>query len=350
MATAVGPNIVEDGLVLSVDAGSERSYPRNNLDVSWLDYSSGLANGRYSILNSTQPYDILIKNNYASWIGSFSHDILSAENYTIMFDYVADASSSLVLDNDGVNDNNWNATIPVTTSVQTYNVTKAVTATGNIKFYTRRASGGNITISNFRFFKADTVDSLVGTNTGTLTNGAGFSNDNGGVFTFDGSNDFISFNSTLTFSSSNLSSVAWVKLDDYSSPQNPSIGFSPDSGSSGFRIYATSATGLGVWTRTGSGAGTSSINTSNGIPLNEWVQITFVLNGTNGKLYKNGTEVLSGTFTQPSVLSSAPVWISRYSGGGYYVDGESTACMLYNRALTAAEVTQNYNAQKNRFL
>lgn len=350
MATAVGPNIVEDGLVLSVDAGSERSYPRNNLDVSWLDYGSGLANGRYSILNSTQPYDILIKNNYTSWIGSFSHDILSAENYTIMFDYVADASSSLVLDNDGVNDNNWNATIPVTTSVQTYNVTKAVTVTGNIKFYPRRASGGNITISNFRFFKADTVDSLVDTNTGTLTNGAGFSSDNGGVFTFDGSNDFISFNSTLTFPSSNLSSVAWVKLDDYSSPQNASIGFSPDSGSSGFRIYAISANSLGVWTRTGVGTGTSAISTSNGIPLNEWVQITFVLNGTNGKLYKNGTEVLSGTFTQPSALSSAPVWISRYSGGGYYVDGESTACMLYNRALTAAEVTQNYNAQKNRFL
>lgn len=195
-----------------------------------------------------------------------------------------------------------------------------------------------------------TTTSLVDTNTGTLNNGVGFSSDNGGVFTFDGSNDFISFNSTLTFSSSNLSSVAWVKLDDYSSPQNASIGFSPDSGSSGFRIYAVSANSLGVWTRTGVGTGTSAISTSNGIPLNEWVQITFVLNGTNGKLYKNGTEVLSGTFTQPSALSSAPVWISRYSGGNYYVDGESTACMLYNRALTAAEVTQNYNAQKNRFL
>lgn len=194
------------------------------------------------------------------------------------------------------------------------------------------------------------VSSLSELNTGTLTNGVGFSNDNGGTFTFDGSDDFISFNSTLTFTSVNLSSVAWVRLDDYSSPQNASIGFSPDSGSSGFRIYSMSATGLGVWTRTGVGGSVTSISTSNGIPLNEWVQITFVLNGTNGKLYKNGTEILSGTFTQPAVLSSAPVWISRYSGGGYHVDGESTACMLYNRALTAAEVLQNYNAQKSRFI
>ena len=195
-----------------------------------------------------------------------------------------------------------------------------------------------------------TTTSLVNSNTGTLTNGAGFNSDNGGSFTFDGVNDFISFDTTLTFSSGNLSSFAWVRLNDYSSPQNASIGFSPDSGSSGFRIYAVSATSFGVWTRTGVGAAVTSISTSNGIPLNEWVQIAFVLNGTNGKLYKNGTEVVSGTFTQPSALSNAPVWISRYSGGGYYVDGESTACMLYDRALTAAEVLQNYNAQKSRFL
>jgi len=195
-----------------------------------------------------------------------------------------------------------------------------------------------------------TTTSLVGSNTGTLTNGVGFSSDNGGAFTFDGVNDYIAFNSTITFSSGNLTSVAWVKLDSYPS-QNSSIGFSPDSGTTGFRIYSISATSLGVWTRYGTGGSVMAIATVNGIPLNEWVQVTFVINGTNGKLYKNGAEILSGTFTQtPAALSSAPVWISRYSGGGYYVDGKSTSCMLYNRALTATEVLQNYNAQKNRFI
>ena len=194
-----------------------------------------------------------------------------------------------------------------------------------------------------------TTTSLVSSNIGSLINGVGFSSDNGGAFTFDGSNDFISFDTTLTFSSANLTSVAWVKLDSYPS-QNSTIGFSPDSGTSGFRIYSISATSLGVWTRTGDGTGTSAISTSNGIPLNEWVQITFVINGTNGKLYKNGTEVLSGTFTQPSALSSAPVWLSRYSGGGYVLDGKTASALLYNRTLTAAEVLQNYNAQKNRFI
>jgi hypothetical protein len=196
-----------------------------------------------------------------------------------------------------------------------------------------------------------TTTSLVSSNTGNLTNGVGFNSDNGGAFVFDGVNDYIAFDTTLTFSSANLTSVAWVKLDSYLS-QNSTIGFHPDAGNgnSGFRLYAVSATSLGVWTR-GTGGGVTSISTSNGIPLNEWVQLTFVLNGANGIIYKNGVAILSGTFTQtPAALSSAPVWISRYSGGGYYIDGKSTACMLYDKALTAAEVLQNYNAQKNRFI
>ena len=194
-----------------------------------------------------------------------------------------------------------------------------------------------------------TTTSLVSSNIGSLINGVGFSGDNGGAFTFDGVNEFISFDTTLTFSSANLTSVAWVKLDSYPS-QNSTIGFSPDSGTTGFRLYSVSATSLGVWTRNGTGGGVTAIATTNGIPLNEWVQVTFVLNGTNGKIYKNGVEVLTGTFTQtPNALSSSPVWLSRYSGGGYVLDGKTASALLYNRALTAAEVLQNYNAKKSRF-
>ena len=195
-----------------------------------------------------------------------------------------------------------------------------------------------------------TTTSLVSSNIGSLINGVGFSSDNGGTFTFDGVNDFISFDTTLTFSSANLTSVTWVKLDSYPS-QNSTIGFSPDSGTAGFRMYSISATSFGVWTRHGTGGGVTAIATNNGIPLNEWVQVTFVLNGTNGIIYKNGVAILSGTFTQtPNALSSSPVWLSRYSGGGYVLDGKTASALLYNKALTAAEVLQNYNAQKNRFI
>ena len=344
MATAVGPNIVEDGLVFAIEANSERSYPRNNLDVSWLDYSSGLANGRYSILNSTQPYDILIKNNYASWIGSFSHDILSAENYTIMFDYVADASSSLVLDNDGVNDNNWNATIPVTTSVQTYNVTKAVTATGNIKFYTRRASGGNITISNFRFFKADTVDSLVGTNSSILTNTPTFNSN--GWFQFDGTNDY----ATLPFDSSlnvdYLTAEVWIKSTFAIGPSTRH--YVMNGCSHQWAIIVDETNTLRWYVNTSSGVSELTWVDSL-VSQDTWMHIACTYDGSKLRIYVNGLSKASKSHSGPITTSTVFGRLMNYREGGYNTEGDAANFKIYNRGLTAAEITQNYNAQKNRF-
>ena len=195
-----------------------------------------------------------------------------------------------------------------------------------------------------------TTTSLVGSNTGTLTNGVGFNSDNGGAFVLDGSNDYIAFNSNITLPTGNLTSTTWVKLDAYVS-QNSTIGFSPDSGTSGFRIYAISTSSLGVWTRYATGGAVSAITTNNGLALNEWIQLTFVLSGSNGKFYKNGAEILSGTFPQPpAIINNAQVSISRYSGGGYHIDGKTANAYLYSRPLSATEVLQNYNAQKSRFI
>ena len=336
MGTVVGPNIIEEGLVLSVDAGSERSYPRNNLDVSWVDYNSGLANGRYSIIHSTQPYDILINTTYTSWIGSFSHDVLSAEDYTIMFDYVADASSSLVLDNDGVNDNNWNATIPVTTSVQTYNVTKAVTVTGNIKFYPRRASGGNITISNFRFFKASSVNSLSESNTGTLTNGVGFSNDNGGTFTFDGTDDYINIGNPTALQSLTTGTIEAVYYRDASTGTYQMI--FTDSGSALEITYLGNTLQFYI--------GNSGISVAHAV-VGEFFHVVGVWGSGYKKLYLNGSEVASGTNTGTNTGSR-----TRYIGGrgaNFPFTGKIPLVRVYTAALTTTEVTQNYNAQKSRF-
>jgi hypothetical protein len=186
-------------------------------------------------------------------------------------------------------------------------------------------------------------------NNGTLYNGTEYLPDNGGVWEFDGTNDYIEFTSGISTPTANLTTVTWVKLDSYLA-QNSTIGIHPDGGvNGGVRIYATSPTSLGVWMRN-SGGGAPSISTSNGIPLNEWTQITFVNNNGVGKIYKNGVEVLSSTFSStPVALNNVNAWISRFSGGGYYIDGKVGSTMLYNRALTPEEVGQNYNAQKQKF-
>ena len=73
--------------------------------------------------------------------------------------------------------------------------------------------------------------------------------------------------------------------------------------------------------------------------------------GTNGwKCYMNG--VLKKQASGQSSVSVADIQggltIGRNSSSRY-TNGKIAACQIYNRALTAAEVIQNYNAQKNRF-
>ena len=60
---------------------------------------------------------------------------------------------------------------------------------------------------------------LVGTNNGTLTNGVGFSNVNGGTWDFDGVNDYIDIGNVNPATGSAITLSAWIKLDSIPSSQ-----------------------------------------------------------------------------------------------------------------------------------
>ncbi len=68
------------------------------------------------------------------------------------------------------------------------------------------------------------------------------------------------------------------------------------------------------------------------------------------KLYKNGTLANSSSYTSSLYLTDIPVEIGRYSKDVTTTYQESIANpRIYNRALTAAEVLRNYNADKAKF-
>lgn len=332
-----GPNIVTDGLIYAIDAGSERSYPRLTPAAVWYDYSGGLAAGRYTIENSVQPYTIRLNTTFASWVGQYQVLVPTVEKYTIMFDYVADASSQLVLDNDGIDDNNWNATINVSTTVQTYKVTKATTTTGTINFYTRRVNGGNITISNFRFFKSDTVIDIVGANTGTLTNGVSFLDENGGLFDFDGVDQSISVGNPAALQNLTAGTIQAIYYRDASTGTYQML--FTDGGSKLELTYLGNTLQFYI--------GNSGISYSHAV-TGEWFFVTGTWASGSKKLYLNGSEVASGTNTGVNTGS-----IARFIGGrgaSFPFNGQIPTIKIYNKALTAAEVLQNYNAQKTRFI
>lgn len=95
-----------------------------------------------------------------------------------------------------------------------------------------------------------------------------------------------------------------------------------------------------------------SIVTSTGSSvLNEWKNVTFTYDGSNGYLYVDG--VLKDSKAKPTGTISAN---SRNLNMGYtsvspgqYLNGNVVNLLLYNRTLSASEVLQNYNATKWRF-
>ena len=196
-----------------------------------------------------------------------------------------------------------------------------------------------------------TVDSLVGSNIGTLTNGVGFSTDNGGTWDFDGTDDYIAINN-LGLSSHTIE--GWIKSDNASQGGTnfgtiKSVIGNYDGGGSkytyiGFIPTLTWRIDDGsISHQTVAGAGTVSVDT--------WYHVALTYNASSGVTvgYLNGVQQGTINFTSNITFDSIPFNLCR-SQAGVYFDGSVALSRCYNRALTQDEVLQNYNAQKNRFI
>ena len=74
-----------------------------------------------------------------------------------------------------------------------------------------------------------------------------------------------------------------------------------------------------------------------------WHLVTGTFDGTTARLYVDTVLVASDTFTAPPT-TNLPLHIGEdYSSGGYGWNGTIDEARLYNRALTAAEVSTIYN-------
>jgi hypothetical protein len=74
MATEVGPNMVEDGLVLTMDAASERSFPGSG--TTWYDLSGNSINGALSSSAMATAVSGEMRLNYTSDKINFGHNTL----------------------------------------------------------------------------------------------------------------------------------------------------------------------------------------------------------------------------------------------------------------------------------
>jgi hypothetical protein len=196
-----------------------------------------------------------------------------------------------------------------------------------------------------------------GGNNGTLTNGPTFSSLNGGSIIFDGIDDYISTTiPTVRRLTGTRSSIGiWFKVVN-STVRGAFIADWNSAGSletcrfeiTGYRMTSTKIGG----TINSAGGEALPIQSTTSILNNTWYNAVLQYDGTNTTLYLNGnlesTLVTAERGSEPN--SSNSVSISR--GGafnGVYLNGTIGQTSIYNRALTAQEVLQNYNATKTRF-
>jgi hypothetical protein len=183
-------------------------------------------------------------------------------------------------------------------------------------------------------------------NTGTLTNGPTFSAGNMGNIVFDGVDDYVNCGNN---SSINLTSYitlsTWTKKA-YGSSASVAIDKGRDNYGAWSLLFDVVANKVEFHCRI-SGTNSSVVsNTSYG--NNIWTNITAVFTGTNLLIYINGkldnTTNISGTIGTNAIDFS----IGK-ANDGFNWSGQVSNVLMYNTALSATDVLQNYNAVKSRF-
>lgn len=191
-------------------------------------------------------------------------------------------------------------------------------------------------------------------NTGTLTNGPTFIGDNNGSIVFDGVNDRVSQNSSID-AGSNFTVSSWIKPTILGTTRRAIVGNSYNYSSRNGWLFSTAGGGINNTFFLSIGADTVGIGApANTLSVNTWQFVTAVASSGGGAivLYKNGEVVATYVGTPGIITYTTP----QFNVGYRLVDGTTdpftgniSTTQIYNRALSAAEVLQNFNALKSRF-
>ena len=194
------------------------------------------------------------------------------------------------------------------------------------------------------------VNSLVGATSGTLTNGVGFSANNGGTWVFDGTDDYISTSVIDSGSPSNISLEVWVRVNGTLDSNDRKVIHYDKTGTTNavFQLRKGN-TDRNLMYQVHDGSSWTTMTDSNAIYSDTWACFTITQQGTSAIMYKNGIQSTTATMGSLNWTNANNALIG-YRAGAEYWKGDIASLKIYNTALTAAEVLQNFNAQKNRFI
>ena len=391
--TSGGPNNITNGLVLHLDAANEKSFrgvPTTNLVQPWATSSAlPIANYGYEYNTSLVDPPILgTKFDNVKWIkftknsatngrvtflsiGSLTtgttymwstHIYTNDSRVTSLTMGSDNSSNSINIVGSSYNAANSGSLQRISCSFQSLNGTQTHGLRGGATdpigsfFYmvgTQVELGTQATPVVFGSRGATVAtggglaDRTVNQNHGELVNSPTFSYTNGGNIVLDGTNEYIVTSNFYDLAITNqITATIWCKSNtatwnDYGfliSKRDQFI-IHPTISSKEVVVYVNTTTG-----------GWQSIFFTPSVEITTFNSYT--LHYTSGilKIYFNGVLITTNNSVGATLSSStSQLYIGRDSTLSRYFNGAVSSVYVYNRALSDAEVLNNYNAQKSRF-
>ena len=398
MSVTSGPRILDTGLVLSVDplntqksfkgipitnqfplptpaANSDVTFPANGTGTFQRIYSGTY--GGYDIQGTDVVYKYVLGTLGCHYHGK-TQTINAGTTVTFSCDYYIDPSvtgypeTNYLANFEGVLSGSVNDPTPAVVGVwKKFTMTSTASSTGSANFLlypgacgsTRMAASGFILYKNpqveFNSFASSftptsrsTEQSVIDLSTNTTLSATELTYNSDNTVSFDGVNDRITVSNFPNKPASSITCTAWIYPT-----RAVSVGTVR-----GAAVSASSSLYLGIFDSADGGATHSlhwAVQTSSGrptsasgqIPRNEWSYIVGTYDGTTSRAYVNGVEVWSSALT--GTINDGTYYIGAYGGspadGTHNFAGKISNAQIYNRALSAAEIKNNYNALKTRF-
>ena len=183
-------------------------------------------------------------------------------------------------------------------------------------------------------------------NNASLISGATYSNANGGSIVFDGGTQYASIPGTSSAPwafGQNGTVEQWVFVNGNNGSNNRF--WCVNNNPSALDAYLNGST-------YNIGFHGGAVITSSTIPQSAWTHLVVTYRSGTIRVYFNGIEQgLTGTTTGYNITNTSEFSIADFYGHGqnYELNGRVSAMRIYNRALSAAEVAQNYDALRVRY-
>ena len=187
---------------------------------------------------------------------------------------------------------------------------------------------------------------------GTI-DGATYVNDNNSdYFTFDGSNDTVTFpasdTSPINFSSETYAIEFWVNFNTLANDDVILGKFGGSNTTKSFQIQVSSTNKLTILERDGSSNNT--FETTGTFSNGTWIHFIYARSASQVILYINGT--LDSTHSASNAInagSTQNITIGNQAGASVYFDGKLAQLRIYSSTLNSSQVLTNYNATKDLY-